>query len=272
MSKVEIGDSDASIVWTGPWTRAGISSEHDSTVSGSRDASSTALVTFTGTSITVYGTIPKMATNISSISQYTLDGGPLAGKFAPPPSPNIQFQQKFFGSPDLAYGLHQLHILDTITSDGLWLDYFVVTTGLDPKNLSYPATQDSPQPSSESAMTSPGLHSDSWIIAVSVGIGGCAILAALVLTVYSVRRLRQSQRTVQISEPFPAQQPSQGGTASVHASRYGYSGMHRKLGSNLTQASFTPQSTYDPSARSDGGSQNSDLAARPPVYTEHHFS
>lgn len=47
MSVVEIDDSDPSIAWTGNWTRAGVPSEHDNTVSGG-SAGSTALVTFTG--------------------------------------------------------------------------------------------------------------------------------------------------------------------------------------------------------------------------------
>ncbi|KAF5321870.1 hypothetical protein D9619_000039 [Psilocybe cf. subviscida] len=234
MSKVVIDDSDSSIVWTGPWIVGG----------------NTALVTFTGTSITVYGTIPKLVNNVSSISQYSLDGGPVAGTFAPPPSPVVRFQQKFFTSPDLLYGMHQLHVLDTISSDGLWLDFFVVTTGLDSGALSVtsaeanglprpagrlnsstlsgsttrtngfmqsitalkPSTSSvpvahprGPEQPTESTLTSSKAYSESWIIAVSLAVSGCALFMALIVTVYSLRRLRSSLHGVhaaEIPEPF----------------------------------------------------------------------
>ncbi|KAF5321871.1 hypothetical protein D9619_000038 [Psilocybe cf. subviscida] len=234
MSTVEIDDRDSSIIWTGLWIRTGTASEHDATVSGSRNAGNTALVSFIGTSITVYGTIPQRGTNISSISLYSLDGDPVAGTFAPPPSPDVQPQQKFFVSPDLPYGSHQLYILDTIISDGLWLDFFTVTTGLGPGTLSVAPVQSnagSSQPT-ESSGTSSKAYSESWVIPVSLAVGGCAIFAALLLTVYSLRRLRSSgrdARAAQIPEPFTIDPSPQGGFVSPepgHSSR----GIHRKAG------------------------------------------
>lgn len=178
-----------------------------------------------GTSITVYGTIPKAQTNISSISQYSIDRGSLEGTFIYPPSANIQFQQRFFVSPELPYGFHHLHILDTITSDGLWLDFFVVTTGLVSNTSSTPlSVSDNPSISTitpnqntstplppgftqapPTGNTSSKSHLESWVIAVSLAIGGCALITALTLNIYSFRRMRRIRHesgTARTLEPF----------------------------------------------------------------------
>ena len=160
----------------------------------------------------MYGTIPKRVSNISSISKYSLDGGSVEGTFAPLPSDNVHFQQKFFVSRELPNGPHQLHILDTISSDGLWLDFFVITTGLDPSNFSassssisgFTQTIQSPSQVTETARPTSKPASNSWVIAVSLAIGGCAMLVAAILTVHSLRRWRQSQREVHaVRDPEP---------------------------------------------------------------------
>jgi hypothetical protein len=148
-----------------------------------------------------------MQFNTSTISKsdYSLDGGPVVGTFVAPPSPYVHFWQQFFAFSDLPYGSHQLHIINTMDSDtGLWLDFFVVTTGLVPSTMTIPTSRGFPGPT-ESAATKSKAHSKSRIIPVSLAIGGCVIFIVFIVTVYLARRLRRRQRELraaEIPEPF----------------------------------------------------------------------
>ncbi|KAF5321673.1 hypothetical protein D9619_000078 [Psilocybe cf. subviscida] len=211
MSIVSIDNTDSSITWTGSWESDmnPQSPAYNHTASGSKRAGDTALVIFTGTSITVYGTITH-GINISKtpLSAYTLNDDPTSGSFqSPHPTTNL-YRQIFFESPTLPYGTHKLNVTDMTTTDtGLWLDYFVVTTGMDANTTSESSAQSMPQPT-ESTGTTTQTRSNWWIIAVSVVVGGCAILAALALSIYIARRRRLKQSEVPITqtvEPFLVQ-------------------------------------------------------------------
>ncbi|KAF5321664.1 hypothetical protein D9619_000076 [Psilocybe cf. subviscida] len=266
MSTVKIDDSDPSITWSGSWERAGNSNEYNHTCSGSKNVGDTAIVTFTGTSITVYGTI--VGPGNTPTSTYTLDDGPLSPSFRPDPPPGKLYGQAFFASPTLPYGTHKLNITDTTnTVTGLWLDYFIVTTAVN-ANTTLNSSSSIPQPTGGTSPT-PKAHPSSWIIAVSVVVGGCALLAALALAIYIARRRRLKKNEVhvtQTAEPFPSQQSFQNIESSLESS-YGFSGIHRKGDLALLQASSVRRS-YDLPTSSGTGSLMSDFGPQPPMYTK----
>lgn len=153
----------------------------------------------------MYGTIPQEVSNkpTNATSQYALDGGPLAGTSTVVSSPQTQYHQEFFSSQPLVYGTHKLHILNTLTSgEKLWLDFFVVNTGLDANTSSIPSVPGLPHPT-ESTSTTSKAHSKSWIIAVSLAAGGCVILAALILIARHLKQRQREKLAAQIPNPLP---------------------------------------------------------------------
>ncbi|KAF5321663.1 hypothetical protein D9619_000077 [Psilocybe cf. subviscida] len=273
---IVIDDTDPSIVWTGSWVpdMNPQSPAYNHTASGSKHGGDTALVTFTGTSITVYGTITHgISTSKTPLSTYTVDDSPMSGSSNPPrPTTNL-YRQQFFESPTLPYGTHKLNVTVVTTTDtGLWLDYFVVATGMDSNTTSDSPAQSMPQPT-ESTGTTTQARSNSWIIAVPVVVGGCAVLAALALAIYIARRRRLKKSEVQVTqtaEPFLVQQSFQNIELSLE-SPYRFSGIRRKGDLDLLQTSFV-QRSYDLSTSSGTGPQNSDFEALPPMYTKHRIS
>ncbi|KAF5321672.1 hypothetical protein D9619_000079 [Psilocybe cf. subviscida] len=274
---ITIDDTDPSIGWTCCWEAAGPnlqSPAFNHTATGAKNAGATALVTFTGTRITVYGTITGPGAN-TPMSAYTLDDSPLSTPFRYPPGPppNNLYRQQLFESPTLPYGTHKLNVTDMTTTDtGLWLDYFVVTTGMDANTgTSISSARSMPQLTESTGTTQ--ARSNSWIIAVSVVGGGCALLAALALVIYIARRrwLKQSEvQVTQTAEPFPVQQSLQN-VGWFLESPYRFSGIHRKGNPDIPQTSSV-QRSYDLSTSNRTEPQICDFEDQPPMYTKHRIS
>ncbi|KIP07160.1 hypothetical protein PHLGIDRAFT_35564 [Phlebiopsis gigantea 11061_1 CR5-6] len=126
MSETIIVD-DSSLVglaYAGTWTKGGSSSEYNSTTHGTKDKGATVTFKFTGTSLSVYGTIEvTTAQDVPTITTYKLDAASAVTYTAPVVSA-ARYHQLFFQSPVLASGPHTLVITFTnANARTYWLDY-----------------------------------------------------------------------------------------------------------------------------------------------------
>ncbi|KAF8186771.1 hypothetical protein BJ912DRAFT_926926 [Pholiota molesta] len=126
MGILAVDDRDPSITYTGGWAQAASPNEFDNTSTFTAVAGSTAKVTFTGSSIGVYGSIPaKTPKGVAPVSAYSIDGG-APTLFRATEAGTTQFSQLFFQSPVLPEGAHTLTILYPVASDPFSLDYLLV--------------------------------------------------------------------------------------------------------------------------------------------------
>ncbi|KAF9242625.1 hypothetical protein BU15DRAFT_43706 [Melanogaster broomeanus] len=125
-----VDDRDPRITYTGTWFLAGGFPEYDNTTHGAPTAGSSASFNFTGTTVSVFGTVgPVDANNYTigpSISMYTLDHF-LPVTFVEPALNSASYHYQFYTSPPLDDGLHHLIITSVNMSSVLWLDYLQYT-------------------------------------------------------------------------------------------------------------------------------------------------
>ncbi|KAF5323054.1 hypothetical protein D9611_009376 [Ephemerocybe angulata] len=125
MGVLALDDRDASIVYSTGWGQAGSSNEFNGTTTFTTTNGANAKVTFVGTSITVYGTVPGGLLSRAS-STYSIDGGaPVT--FVSTPAIGVQYNQVFFTSPTLPAASHTLTITNTGITADLFLDLLIVT-------------------------------------------------------------------------------------------------------------------------------------------------
>ncbi|KAF6744272.1 hypothetical protein DFP72DRAFT_1078820 [Ephemerocybe angulata] len=125
MGVLALDDRDTTIVYSTGWGQAGSSNEFNGTTTFTTTNGATAKVTFVGTSITVYGTVPGGLLSRAS-STYSIDGGaPVL--FVSTPAIGVQYNQVFFTSPTLPAASHTLTITNTGIAADLFLDLLMVT-------------------------------------------------------------------------------------------------------------------------------------------------
>ncbi|KAG9217675.1 hypothetical protein CCMSSC00406_0003636 [Pleurotus cornucopiae] len=117
-----VDDADTQIQYSPGWRPTGSPNEYKRTTSFTSTQGASFTLNFTGTSVTVYGTLD--VTTFPNTT-YVLDGGnpfPFFGK----PKSAIQYQQVFYASPPLPYRGHTL--VGSCADEGgrVILDYFVV--------------------------------------------------------------------------------------------------------------------------------------------------
>jgi len=88
----------------------------------------TAVFTFTGTKVAVYGTIGHAAANDVIRASFAVDDGSTT-TFTGTPRDTIQLFRPYYESPVLPDGEHWLTIVNLHAGPGFWMDYFVVTQG-----------------------------------------------------------------------------------------------------------------------------------------------
>jgi hypothetical protein len=151
-----IDDRDASVRYSAGWGKAGsILTEHDGTTSFATKDGLTAEVTFSGTRIRVYGTVPTDGDAPLIKSTYSIDGStPL--EFTAAATKRTQYDHLFYQSPDLPGNVpHVLKITHQGDKGVLYLDYFEVETSeLTTATTSQSSTTTSSSTTSTSTTTS----------------------------------------------------------------------------------------------------------------------
>ncbi|KAM5536295.1 hypothetical protein V8D89_010031 [Ganoderma adspersum] len=120
-----VDDWDPSLQWNGGWIgfKDELALSWDCTLTWGNISSATVALTFTGTSIQVFGAFKPVGV-WSMQSQYAIDGGSPT-MFVPPQEVSEEaYNQSFYHSGTLSEGEHTLKI--TNLGSQLWLDYFLV--------------------------------------------------------------------------------------------------------------------------------------------------
>ncbi|KAF9468702.1 hypothetical protein BDZ94DRAFT_1246057 [Collybia nuda] len=127
LNTIYIDDRDTRVSYSdnSGWRESGDKEEFGSTTHGAGgDQNARAILTFTGTSVVVFGTVAK---NTEGRSAYDIDGSML-NTFTNPISSSTMYQQIFFESGRLENKQHMLTIMPSFVGSGtFWLDYFKVT-------------------------------------------------------------------------------------------------------------------------------------------------
>ncbi|KAF8064018.1 hypothetical protein FPV67DRAFT_1782385 [Lyophyllum atratum] len=190
---VDIDDTDNRIIYAGAWLLSGEPDENQATAHGSADPGATATLTFTGSSIAVYGTITETRPGFGArLSTYTIDGAnPVV--FRPSPAANVLYKQLFFQSPTLGDGQHTLVVTAGAGDLPLWLDFFQVNSSSSTPTTSFSSiiAPASSQPSDSSThpfqLTSSGSSRHGGAIAGGV-IGSLLFLGLVAFIVFRRRR------------------------------------------------------------------------------------
>jgi len=123
-----VDDRDPRFTYTGEWVLGGSSSELDSTTHGSNVTGSTAVLTFNGTSLGLYGTIAPTNENGQPVTSYSIDNG-TAFTYTAPTTNSTLYQQLFYDTYNLKAGMHTLTVtVKNIHPSEYWLDYAVICT------------------------------------------------------------------------------------------------------------------------------------------------
>ncbi|KAH6913090.1 hypothetical protein BKA70DRAFT_712953 [Coprinopsis sp. MPI-PUGE-AT-0042] len=127
MSTRTFDDRDPAIQYMGLWSPDGNpQTEYNGTTTVTKTPGSLARVAFTGTGISVFGTIA--ISEAPPISNYTIDNDPLtAVHFVGVPTNEVQYGVKFYGISNLEFGQHVLRIRNEQANAELFLDFFTVT-------------------------------------------------------------------------------------------------------------------------------------------------
>jgi len=121
-----LDDRDPAVVYSSGWRRAGSSNEFNATTTYANDEGLTATLVFQGIQVFVHGTLaPRNAQRLSPQSSYSVDGNsPVT--YQAVQSSSVQYSVRFYASPLLPNGQHTLFVTNLITSDSLFLDYFLI--------------------------------------------------------------------------------------------------------------------------------------------------
>ncbi|KAJ7055753.1 hypothetical protein C8F01DRAFT_445837 [Mycena amicta] len=126
-----VDDRDPLIQYAGTWANAGSAEEFNGTTRCSTIAGSTAALTFTGTSLDVYGTIQANVDPSIGALSFVIDNS-IQGSFDQPTTiSSALHHQSLWTSPSLSSGSHTLVITTQTTTAGkcgVYLDYITFTT------------------------------------------------------------------------------------------------------------------------------------------------
>ena len=143
-----------------------------------------------GIGVTVYGSIrPAHVGFANPISSYSVDGSTPVN-YRANQTQSVQFNQQFYKSPVLPDGDHTLVVTNTLYSDALYLDYFIIQ----PANETSSSPSSSPTGLPQSSTTeSSGSLSRRTIAIIAGSVGACAGVVIL-LTIFFFWFRRQKRR------------------------------------------------------------------------------
>ncbi|KAF4588584.1 hypothetical protein EYR40_010137 [Pleurotus pulmonarius] len=139
-ASVIVDNADTQITYSPGWKEDGSPNEYKRTTTNAVMEGASFSLNFTGTSITVYGTLN---TDSSPNSTYVLDGGE-PFPFASNQASSVRYQQIFYASPAVPYKEHTL--VGTCVSGRVILDYFVIETPFDSPHTPLPKPEEPDSP------------------------------------------------------------------------------------------------------------------------------
>ncbi|KDR73720.1 hypothetical protein GALMADRAFT_251531 [Galerina marginata CBS 339.88] len=167
---------------------------------------SIANIDFVGVSVSWYGFIPTELPHPATTASYAIDGGAPTSfvlRGLPASSATI-YNQKFFETPTLTAGHHQLVVTyhGTSQTTPLTLDYLIIQNGTIPSsNTTTPGTS----PSGDSHGSGPVKKSNNTAAIVGGIIGGLVLIAiAIAAYLYLRRREKKLNERAPVDEPAPA--------------------------------------------------------------------
>ncbi|PPQ76284.1 hypothetical protein CVT26_009679 [Gymnopilus dilepis] len=121
-----IDDQDPTVNYSGAWGKAGGPNELDGTTTWTHASGATATLHFSGTGISVFGTIPNIGRGTSPSSSYSIDGS-TSGSFTGTQRSDVQYKVVFFQSSTLSAGDHTLVVTNVGNATGLlYIDFFQI--------------------------------------------------------------------------------------------------------------------------------------------------
>ncbi|KAJ7679742.1 hypothetical protein B0H17DRAFT_986855 [Mycena rosella] len=129
---VIVDDRDSPIQYAGSWNDAGAEVEFHGTTRWASQAGSTASFTFSGSSVTVYGSVAAKNPAEASLN-FVIDNS-VTGSYTPSDSLDEGlFHEALWTSPSMSEGTHTLVITQTRAADEgqIYLDYMLYTTASD---------------------------------------------------------------------------------------------------------------------------------------------
>ncbi|KAH7925589.1 hypothetical protein BV22DRAFT_1046689 [Leucogyrophana mollusca] len=181
---VYVDDRDPTLSYSGVWFTGTFTSDYQNSSHGTNTAGSSVSFSFTGTQVSVYGSVdPSNSVCISSpISTYMVDNTSVTTYFALATETKLS-NCLFFESPVLEGGLHSLVITSASQNGLFWFDYIQYT------------------PSDSAPTTNTGSI-------IGGAVGGVLLLAIIVsLSIFAMRRKRlQGSLFPAIREGTPARE------------------------------------------------------------------
>ncbi|KAJ6585657.1 hypothetical protein B0H19DRAFT_924775 [Mycena capillaripes] len=187
---VIIDDRDPLVSYTGAWSQGGASLEFDQTTSFSVSAGSTAMITFVGTSVTVYGTVAAKNLSPQASWSFAVDNS-IAGTYTPPNNMTSDIHHEALWtspSPALSNSSHTLVINQTSAASAgvIYLDYIISSAS---------SSASSTASSTDSASNTPAPHKKTPIGAIVGPIVGVLVLVALVAAIFVCLRRRRREKS-----------------------------------------------------------------------------
>ncbi|KJA18653.1 hypothetical protein HYPSUDRAFT_218052 [Hypholoma sublateritium FD-334 SS-4] len=183
---VIIDDRSPSLVYAGSWNQGGIASEFGGTDTWTNASGSTASIDFSGTQISVWGTVAMIGVGVAPQSSYSIDDGtPVL--FVGIQRSDPQYMQLFFQSDTLPFNNHTLRI-ETLASGGDYSLDFLSVVPLNSTGASSPSTSTSPITATAAA------HSSTKNVPIGAILGGVlGGIGVIALTIIGVLFLKRKQ-------------------------------------------------------------------------------
>ena len=220
-SQAIIDDTNQGINYVGNWTESHayneyLATDHKAPSSGNANATYTFngiaqplklcmpltnTLPFTGTSVSVYGSIITTNDPPTQIGFYI--DSELVTEYTAPPAPNITRNVKLFSKSGLSAGLHTLLIVGQ-PSSSWWFDYLIYSPGSNAASSSPPLTnQGTGTGASSSSTPAPPVGP-----IVGGVVGGLVLLSCIGITLLVLRRRRQREDTLLAASVVPLDRPA----------------------------------------------------------------
>ncbi|KAF9049673.1 hypothetical protein BDP27DRAFT_675697 [Rhodocollybia butyracea] len=189
-----VDDNDLRVIYSDGWFKGGLPGlECGGTTHSSNGPNATAILSFNGTGVQVYGTVggaaPQSKDSVSSASTYQVDDLP-ASTFVFLGSKQINYRTQIYASPLLSPGNHTL-LITALQGNDVWLDYILyyssnesVPNSSETSNpSSAPSSSETPGPSSAANTT----HKAPPDVGIVGGVLGSVVAILLVLILVLLR-------------------------------------------------------------------------------------